>query len=231
MIKLHHAPSCRSMRIKFLLGELGLPYESKSYNFYNRERVDPEYLKLNPGGTFPTMEDDGLVLTESGAMINYLIRKYGNGRFQPAGAAEQAMVDQWMFWSEGNFAIYQRYFWDHSVPPPACVIDTIPSVGEEGRKQAIKYSYQLELALRDSGYAVGDDLTAADFMLCFPLYLADLAGWFGTRPKIRAYVQRLLDRPAFRSAVEDTEECLETLFVEPEFVSFRVPEAEVEMWK
>lgn len=219
------------MRIKFLLGELGLPYESKSYNFYNRERLAPEYLKLNPGGTFPTLEDDGLVITESGAMINYLIRKYGNGRFQVTGVEEQAKVDQWMFWSEGNFAIYQRYFWDHSVPAPACVIDTIPSVGEEGRKQAIKYSYQLELALRDTGYAVGDDLTAADFMLCFPLYLADLAGWFGTRPKIRAYVQRLLDRPAFRAAVKDTEECLETLFVEPEFKSFRVPEAEVEMWK
>lgn len=232
MLKLHHSLTCRSIRIKWLLEELGLPYDVKEYNFYNAERVAPEFLKINPGGTFPVLEDDGLILTESGAIINYVLRKYGNGRFRPAeGSPEQAMVDQWMFWAEGNFAIQQRYFWDHAVPPPACLIDPIESVGLEGKKQAIKYSLQLELALRDTGYAVGDDLTGADFMLCFPVLFGDYAGFFEKRPKIRAYLKRLLARPAFARAVDASMENLKTLFINPEFKSFREPEALVDIWK
>lgn len=231
MLMLHHSQTCRSMRIKWLLGELGLPHEEKVYNFYNEERVDPDYLKINPGGTFPTVEDDGLILTESGAVINYLLRKYGAGRFQPKTIQEQAMVDQWMFWSEGNFAIQQRYFWDHSVPKPACISDPIDSIGMEGKRQAIKYSLQLELALRDTGFVVGDELTAADFMLSFPLYLADKAGWFTTRPKIRAYMERILARPAFQEAIGDTEESLITLFSDPNAKSWRDYESAVEMWQ
>lgn len=231
MLMLHHSQTCRSMRIKWLLGELGVPHEEKHYNFYNMERLDRDYLKINPGGTFPAVEDDGLILTESGAIINHILRKYGNGRFQPEGLLEQAMVDQWMFWSEGNFAIHQRYFWDHLVPKPACVSEPIKSVGFYGKKQAIKYSLQLELALRDTGYAVGDELTGADFMLSFPIYLANEAGWFKTRPKIRAYLQRLMDRPAFQHAISDTVEFTETLFSDPDAKSFREYEDAVEMWK
>lgn len=220
------------MRIKWLLGELGLPYEEKKYNFYNEERVDPEYLKINPGGSFPTVDDDGLILTESGAAINHILRKYGSGRFQPKSIVDQAMVDQWCFWSEGNFAIQQRYFWDHSVPKPACISDPIDSIGMEGKRQAIKYALQLELALQDSGYMVGDDLTAADFMLCFPLYLADEAGWFETRPKIRAYLGRIKARPAFQEAiVHDNQEALKTIFEDPNAKSWRDFEDVVEMWR
>lgn len=121
---LHHAPSCRSVRIKWFLEELNVPYESQCYNYYNVDGVRPEYLKINPIATSPALENGDLILIESGAMINYILRRYGNGRFQaPEESREQAMVDQWMFWSEGVLAIYQRYFWDHLAPPPACVID------------------------------------------------------------------------------------------------------------
>lgn len=231
MLMLHHSQTCRSMRIKWLLHELDLPHEEKLYNFYNEERVQPEYLKINPGGTFPAVEDGNLVLAESGAVINHILRKYGNGRFQPKGLDDQAMVDQWMFWSEGNFAIQQRYFWDHSVPFPACISEPIDSVGQEGKRQAIKYSLQLELALRDTGYAVGDDLTAADFMLSFPIYLANNAGWFKTRPKIQAYLKRITDRPAWKTAISDTEEFTSTLFDDPNAKSWRDFEDVVEIWK
>ena len=231
MLTLHHAPTTRSIRIKWLLEELGVPYAQKVHNFYNADRVAPDFLEINPGATYPAMEDDGLVLTESGAIINYILRKYGQGRFQPAeGSSEQAMVDQWMFWSEGNIAIYQRYFWDHMTPPPACLIDPIKSVGLEGIKQVVKYSYQAEIALRDTGYMVGDDLTGADFMLCFPLYLGNMARFFETRPKIQAYVQRIAERPAFQVAIADTLEALKTLFT-PDAQSFRVHEETVTIWK
>jgi len=229
MLKLHHAPTTRSFRVKWLLEELGVPYEQQVHNFYNADRVAPDFLAINPGATYPAMEDDGLVLTESGAIINYILRNYGDGRFQPTDRVSQALVDQWMFWSEGNFAIYQRYFWDHLTPPPACVPDPIKEVGEEGVKQAIKYSYQAELALRDTGYMVGDDLTGADFMLCFPFFLGNMGGFFKTRPKIQAYVQRIAERPAYQTALADTMEALKTLFT-PDARSFRVHEETVTIW-
>ena len=81
MITLYHSPTTRSFRIKWLLEELGIPFNQKVVDFYNEERHQSEYRKINPMGSVPAMEDDGLVLTESGAIINYLLRKYGNGRF------------------------------------------------------------------------------------------------------------------------------------------------------
>ena len=226
MLTLYHSPTTRSFRIKWLLEELALPYQQKVYDFYNMERHDPEYRKINPVGSFPSIKDGDLILTESGAIINYILRTYGGGRFQPKQGREQALVDEWMFWSEGLFAVHQRYYWDHSTKPPACVINPIPSVGEEGKRQAIKYAGLLERALGDSGFAVGSDLTAADFMLCFPLYLANFGDWFKQLPKIKAYIGRFSSRPAFQKALTDTHERLQTLMKEkPEFPSFRSTEA------
>ncbi len=227
MIVLHHSPTTRSFRIKWLLEELGLPYREIVRDFYNMERHDPEYRHVNPIGSFPTVEDDGLVLTESGAIINYVLRRYGGGRFLPAaGSPQQALVDEWMYWSEGLFAVHQRIYWDHCAPPPGCIIDPIPSVGEEARRQAIRYAGMLEAALRDDGWMVGDGLTGADFMLSFPLFLANMLGWFESLPRTAAYIGRIAGRPAFASAIADTLAYLGTMRRRvPEFPSFRSTEA------
>lgn len=226
MIVLHHAPTTRSFRIKWLLEELVLPYREVVRSFYNMDRHDAEYRQVNPIGSFPTMEDDGLILTESGAMINHILRRYGNGRFTPnAGSPEEALVDEWMYWSEGLFAVHQRIFWDHCAPPPGCLINPIPSVGEEAKRQAIRYAGMLEAALRDDGWIVGDDLTGADFMLSFPLFLANMYGWFETLPRTAAYVGRITERPAFGRAITDTMAYLRDMRGrEPEFPSFRSTE-------
>ncbi len=137
------------------------------------------------------------------------------------------MVDEWMFWSEGLFAIHQRMYWDHSIPAPGCIIDTVPSVGEYGKRYAIRYATMVERALRDDGFMVGNELTGADFMLSHPLFLANLENWFADLPKIRAYVDRFAARPAFKAAIEDT--MLELgKFADPsqKFMSFRSFEPE-----
>ena len=227
MLTLYHSPTTRSFRIKWLLEELAVPYRQHTYDFYNMERHDPEYRKINSIGSFPSIEDDGLVLTESGSIIKYVLRRYGGGQFIPKqGSREEALVDEWMYWSEGLFAVHQRIFWDHCAPSPGCIIDPIPSVGEEGRRQAIKYAGMLERVLGDQGFVVGNDLTGADFMLCFPLYLANLYGWFAEMPRIGAYIERFSTRPAFQSAIADTLECLRKMRTsKPEFPSFRSTEA------
>jgi len=227
MLTLYHSPTTCSFRIKWLLAELGLNYAQKTYDFYNMERHDPEYRRINSIGSFPSFADDGLVLTESGAIINYILRRYGEGKFTPArGSREEALVDEWMCWSEGLFAVHQRIFWDHCAPPPGCIIDPVPSVGEEGKRQAIKYAGMLEKALGEDGFIVGRELTGADFMLCFPLFLANLYDWFAEMPRIKAYVGRFSARPAFQPAIADTLEYLGKMRKrEPEFASFRSTEA------
>lgn len=227
MIVLHHSPTTRSFRIKWLLEELGLPYREEVRSFYNMERHDPEYRKVNPIGSFPTVEDGGLVLTESGAIINHILRSYSDGRFmREPGSVEEAQVDEWMYWSEGLFAVHQRIFWDHCAPPPGCILDPIPAIGEEARRQAIRYAGMLESALRDDSWIVGDELSGADFMLCFPLFLANMYGWFETLPRITAYVGRIAARPAFGRAMADTMTYLREMRGRtPEFPSFRSTEA------
>ena len=226
MIVLHHSPTTRSFRIKWLLEELALPYREIVRDFYNMERHDPEYRRVNPIGSFPTMEDDGVILTESGAIINHILRHHGGRRFIPArGSREESMVDEWMYWSEGLFAVHQRIYWDHCALPPGCIIDPIPSVGEEARRQAIRYASMLESALRDDGWIVGDELTGADFMLSFPLFFANMFGWFETLPRCAAYVGRFSARPAFGRAVADTLSYLGAMrHREPEYPSFRSTE-------
>jgi glutathione S-transferase len=214
MLTLYHAPTTRSFRVKWLLNELQVPYSERILDFYGYDRHQPEYRKISPMGSVPAIEDDGLALTESGAIINFILNKYGKGRFcYPAGTREAALVEQWMYWSEGLFAIHQRIYWDHCSPPPGCILNPIPSVGEEGRRQAIRYAGMLESALRQDGFIVGNGLTGADFMLSFPLYMAQMSDWFETLPKIRGYVERFSDRPAFQAAIADTLECLREMHV------------------
>ena len=226
MIVLHHSPTTRSFRIKWLLEELAIPYREIVRDFYNMQRHDPEYRRVNPIGSFPTMEDDGVILTESGAIINHILRHHGGSRFIPArGSREESMVDEWMYWSEGLFAVHQRIYWDHCALPPGCIVDPIPSVGEEARRQAIRYASMLESALRDDGWIVGDELTGADFMLSFPLFFANMFGWFEALPRCAAYVGRFSARPAFGRAVADSLSYLGAMRRrEPEYPSFRSTE-------
>lgn len=211
MLTLYHAPTTRSFRIYWLLEELGIPYERKTINYYGDERHSPEFRALNPLGSFPMITDDDFVLIESGAIINYILRKYGNGRFQaPAGSRDEALIDQWMYWSESLPAIHQRAFWDHCAPPPGCGPNPIPELGREGKRAFIKTLDMLERDLRDDGFVVGDDLTGADFMLSFPLFLGDFDHWLKGHPKTKAYLKRMAGREKFKVAVRDTiDMCME----------------------
>jgi glutathione S-transferase len=127
---------------------------------------------------------------------------------------------------EGLFAVGQRIFRDLGMPPPACLIDPIPSVGKVGKRQALKNAGMLGTALREDGHMVGNDLTGADFMLWFPLYLAHLRCWFEDVPGIFAYVERIAALPAFQAALAHTHAYMQNMRTStPEFPSFGSTEA------
>lgn len=210
MLTLYHAATARSFRIRWLLDELGTPYELKILDFYGNDRNQPEFRAISPMGSIPVITDGDFTLIESGAIINYILAHHGGGRFSyPLGSRGAALVDQWMWWSESLFAIYQRIYWDHCAPFPAGLEHPVPRIGQEAKEAALRYALMLEDQLRDTGYVVGDHLTGADFMLCFPLYLAHLDGWFTGHPRIKAYVERLLGHPKLKAALTDTDEIVE----------------------
>lgn len=227
MLTLFHAPTTRSLRIKWLLNELELPHKTVTMDFYGMDRHALDYRKINPMGSIPAMIDGGLLLTESGAILNHIIRTYGDGRFSPA-EGDTALVDEWMFWSEGLFGVHQRIYWDHCAPPPGCVINPVRSVGQEAKLQAIRYAGMLEGQLEEDGWVIGNGLTGADFMLSFPLFLANLEGWFQDLPKTAAYIARFSARKAFQDAIADTLQTLQAMAANtPAFPSFRSTELDM----
>lgn len=206
MLTLYHAPTTRSIRIRWLLDELGVEYTLKTMNYYEGDRDGPAFRAISPMGSIPVIVDDDFALIESGAIINYILAKYGEGRFaQPAGSPEAALVDQWMWWSESLFAIHQRVYWDHCSPFPAGLADPTPHVGLEAKAAALRYLDMFEQAIGDRPFIVGDHLTGADFMLVFPFYLASLEGWFENHPKTAAYIAGLIAHPKIRPSLEETE--------------------------
>lgn len=101
-MKLYYAPNSRAVRVAWLLEELGLDYEVEKYKLGDRALREPDYLKKHPMGRVPTLEDGQVKLFESGAIIQYILSKYGKGRFVPdVGTINFANYLQWFHYAEG----------------------------------------------------------------------------------------------------------------------------------
>ncbi len=201
MLSVHHLGISQSERIVWLCEELQIPYELKIYARDPVTRLAPaEYKALYPLGTAPVISDGHLVLAESGAIIEYIIAKYGNGRL--------ALPP-----SHPNFADY--LFWFHfangSLMPSLMtelIAMMLDSAGENPMLSALRSrvdkGYDLiEQRLGKVDYIAGNEFTAADINLLFPLttmrYFApkNLSDF----PNILAYLKRIGDRPAYQSAM------------------------------
>ena len=195
----HHLNNSRSQRVLWALEELGLPYAIKHYQRDAVTNLAPPELKaVHPLGKSPLLEDDGVVIEESGAIIQYLLDKYGQGGFQPAPGTPEALRHlQWMHFAEGSamtpilLQLYTSRLGDAAAP-------LTPRISEQ---LASHFGY-LESQLRPSGYFVGDDLTGADMMLSFPAEIAVMQGQGETYPKLAAFVAKIHARPAWKVARE-----------------------------
>jgi glutathione S-transferase len=201
MITIHHLGRSQSERILWLCEELDVAYELKRYN---RDPVTmlapPEFKKLHPLGAAPVITDDGLVLAESGAIVEYIIAKHGRGRLVPApGHPDFAQYLYWFHFSNSNFQpIMGRNMLLHRL---SLATDNQTLVATRSRlDRALDL---IEDRLGGSNYLAGDDMTAADIMMVFSLttmrifFPLDLAPYAG----IKAYLQRVGDRPAYQRAM------------------------------
>lgn len=200
MIRIYHAPRTRSIRIIWLCEELGLPYERVPVDFAASYRFSPQWLAKNPVGKVPVLEDGDLSMFESGAMVQYLLDRYGSGRLQPpAGTPAHAIYLQWCWFGEATFARplgevvnHRRVFGQDK---------EIPAVVEEMKNRAWLCVQALDAVLQHNDYLLGKEFSAADIMNGYCLMLSD---WLLQREypaAIGDWWNRLKARPAYQVAI------------------------------
>lgn len=199
MIRIHHLNHSRSQRILWFLEELGLDYEIVFYTRDSETRLAPPELKgVHPLGKSPVLEDGDVKIAESAAIVDYLVRTYGGGRFGPAADEPgYTTYNEWLHYAEGSavlpliLSLYVRRLGDAGAPLQPRI------AGEIGNNLAYMAS-----SLGDKAFFVGDSLTGADIMLTFILEAASLGGALEHFPNLKAYLGRMQARDAYKKAIE-----------------------------
>jgi glutathione S-transferase len=195
----HHLNNSRSQRILWLLEELGAVYEIRHHQ---RDAVTnlapPELLYIHPLGKSPVIEDNGQVVYESAAIVEYLCERHGGGHLVPArGTDDHIRYLEWLHFAEGSamlpflLQLYTSRLGEAAAPLRPRIDQQIES----------HFQY-MEDRLRPSGYFVGDSLTGADIMLSFPAEAAVKIGRAADKPKLTAFVAAIHARPAYQTALE-----------------------------
>lgn len=198
MIKLYHAQLTRSIRIIWLLEELGIHYELATVAFKPPRH---SFEQATPTGKFPALEDDGMVMFESGAILEYVIEKYGKGRLAPAiGSPDRGPYLQWVHFSEATAFPPIGDIARHTMFLPEA--ERLPQVAADGRVRAKNALDVLERALQGKEYLIGNQLSGADIMMGYFLMAARMLGCVGAEhPNVAAYWERLATRPGFQKAL------------------------------
>jgi len=214
MIVVHHLNNSRSQRVLWLLEELGLPYEVKRYQRDRKTMLAPPELRaVHPLGKSPVIEDAGQTLAESGAIVEYLAERYGDGRLVPAaGTPERLRYRYWMHFAEGTAQppLLLKLLFDRldQGPMPFFVRPVARAIARRAQDTYIQPNIERtldfmegELAGRD--WFAGPGFSAADVQMSFPLEAAVVRGGLDAkRPRLMGFLGRIHARPAYRRAIE-----------------------------
>jgi glutathione S-transferase len=197
MIKLYHAPFTRSVRIYWLLEELGVPYQLETVSF---QSSTIPFGQTTPAGKLPAIEDGDLTMFESGAILEYIIERYGKGRLAPApGSSLRGRYLQWVHFSEATaFPPLGTLAWHVFFKKDA---DAIPTAIADYRSLATASLRVVESSLAHQEYLLESGFSGADIMMGFTLAVAKMLGVLTDQfPNVTAYLKRLEARPAFQKA-------------------------------
>jgi len=201
MLKLYGRFPTRSNRAHWALEELGVPYEFYQLDFAAGDTQSPYFIKLNPGGKIPVLQNDDLVITESGAILNYLGDQFPESGMTPApGTHARAKYDQWMFFvvSELEQPLWTKAKHKFALPKALRVDGLGPTVEWEFQKAAGIVSS----GLGDNEFIVGDCFTMADIMITHTLGWAKVANFEIAQQNLLDYADRNLARPAVTRMVK-----------------------------
>jgi glutathione S-transferase len=214
MITVHHLNNSRSQRVLWLLEELGVRYEVRRYERDANTMLAPPALRaVHPLGKSPVITDGSSTLAESGAIIEYLIDKYGDGRLiPPAGTPERLRYAYWLHYAEGSAMppLLLKLVFDRvaSAPLPWPVSSIARRIAGQVTRTFVAPQLTLHLDFMEAELAsrpwfAGGQFTAADVQMSFPLEAAaSRAGLNASRPKLMAFLDRIHARPAYRQALE-----------------------------
>jgi glutathione S-transferase len=212
MIVVHHLNNSRSQRVLWLLEELGVPYEVKRYERDAKTMLaPPELLAVHPLGKSPVITDGDKTIAETGAIIEYLIETYGQGRLiPPAGTPERLRYTYWLHYAEGSAMtplLLKLVFTALPARAPGLLKGLVKSIAAKAQSGFVDPQLKTHIDYWDAELAktawfAGPDFTAADIMMSFPLEAGAARAGAGSRPKVRAFLDRIHARPAYRKALE-----------------------------
>ena len=197
MLVVHHLNDSRSQRVLWLLEELALPYEIRHYQRDSTTRLAPPELRaVHPLGKSPVLTDGAQTVIESGAIVDYLIRRHGGGRLQPAtDSAQYDVYQQWLHYAEGSAML------------PLMLKLYVGRLGEAGAPLAPRIDSEIanhlgfvEQSLAGREWLLGDTISGADIQMSF--VGEAMRGLRARFPNIDAWVRRFQARPAYRQALE-----------------------------
>ena len=214
MVVVHHLNNSRSQRVLWLLEELGVPYEVKRYERDAKTMLaPPSLIAIHPLGKSPVIVDGEISVAESGAIIEYLVDKYGNGRLiPPAGTEQRRRYTYWLHYAEGSAMspllfklVFDRIAANPAPWPVSAIARRIAATVTNGfiapnLKRHLDY---IEAELGAHSWFAGEQFTAADVQMSFPLEIAvSRAGLDAGRPKSMAFLDRIRSRDAYKRALE-----------------------------
>jgi glutathione S-transferase len=211
MITVHHLEDSRSQRVLWLMEELGLDYEVKRYARDPKTRLAPAaLLKVHPLGKSPVI-DDGRVVAETGAIVDYVVSRYGDGRLIPAAGTDAHLAYvYWLHFAEGSAMppLVMKLIFNTMVQrSPKLLKGVVKAVTAPVLAGYVEPNIARQLAFVESHLAAstwfaGPEFTAADIMMSFPLEAAAQRADLSAAPKIDAFLANIHARPAYVRALE-----------------------------
>jgi glutathione S-transferase len=214
MITVHHLEHSRSQRVLWLLEELEVAYEIQRYRRHPVTRLAPPELKqAHPLGKSPVIVDGGVTVAETGAIVEYLIERHGQGRLVPApGGEEKRRWTYWLHFAEGTVMpqlllklVFRRV---REARLPFFVKPVARGIADKVSANFIQPNIDSQLAFMESElqgrpWFAGAEFSAADIMLSFPLEAAEAGGALDARhPSLQDWLKRIHARPAYARALE-----------------------------
>lgn len=212
MLTVHHLNNSRSQRVLWLLEELGVDYEIRRYQRNAKTSLAPPELKaVHPLGKSPVITDGDRTIAESGAIVEYIVERYGNGRLAPRGGTpEHLRYRYWMHYAEGTLMplLVMSLIFSRVERAPLLVRPIAKAIAGQVRRGYLGPNLKanldyIEAELGRSEWFAGAELSAADVQMSFPMEAAAArAAGMGDYPRSRAFVERIRARPAYRRALE-----------------------------
>ena len=214
MIIVHHLENSRSQRVLWLLEELGLPYEVKRYRRNPQTMLaPPELARVHPLGKSPVITDGDVTVAESGAIVEYLLDTYGQGRLRPPpGTPERRRFTYWLHFAEGSAMppLLMKLVFDkvRAAPVPFFIKPIVKGIADKVTSSFIAPNIERQLDFMESALATepwfaGKEFSAADIQMSFPLEAAAARAGLGkSRPRLLDWLSRIHARAAYQRALE-----------------------------